>query len=69
MKSKIKIERMRKGLNQLEFAKSINLNAPTLCALENRRLVASEKHKWILEAALGIPASELFEENGLAQLE
>jgi len=69
MKSRLKIERMRKGLTQVEMAEKIKLSAPTLCALEGRRLVAGEKHKRILEAALEIPASELFEDNGLARLQ
>lgn len=69
MKTRLRIERMRKGLNQVEMAKKINMSPPTLCALEGRRLVAGEKHKRILEQALEIPAAELFEDNGLARLQ
>jgi len=69
MLTKLKAERMKRGLRQTEMAKTMKLSPTTLCALETRRLAARGRYKAEIENLLEIPASELFEDNGLARLQ
>lgn len=69
MLTKLKYERMKTGFKQKQLAQKTNINPTVLCALEGRKIVADTRHQELLEAALEIPASELFEDNGLARLQ
>jgi len=69
MITRLKYERMKTGFKQVELAKKTHINPTVLCALEGRKIVADTRHQELLEQALEIPASELFEDNGLARLQ
>jgi len=59
-KSALTFERMKKGYTQRAFSRLSGVHASTLSSIENRKLVASPKHRAAILEALGLDCEENF---------
>jgi len=65
--TEIKIARLRKGIQQKDFAKSIGIHYTMVSNIECRKMVANEKQREAIIGALGGDEADYFEQSGLAK--
>jgi len=67
-KSALTFERMKKGYTQRALSKLAGVNNTTLSSIENRKLVASPRHRSAILEVIGGAEADFFDEHtGLAR--
>lgn len=68
MLTRLKLMRLSKNTSLIETAKAVCIDQTSLSRIERRIMIAVPEQQQALADFLGVKASELFEENGLAKL-